>query len=524
MKTMSKTIPWCVLLAALACKPEPAVVVPADQGATPPPTTGPVATGPTATAPQAEAPPPNLVWPQEPFRATRPVPGPVAELKLPGVETFKLESGLEVFLVRNDRLPTVQMSFDFDFGGVSDPKDQIGLHSLCMDLLDEATAKKAKVAFEEAQADHAVNVGAYAGPDTAGLTLRSLKRELPAALALLSEMVREPGLRQEDFDRLRDRRKAAIAQSKGSPGSVAFRVLGSLMWGAGHVYGRIETEQTVDAIKLADCNKVVGKLKPGGARLWVTGQISPDEIKAGLAEHFPDWKGKAPGKVNAGPPKPRLGTIFFVHVKDAPQSSVYVGHAGPKRDAADYEATDLMAEILGGSFASRINMNLREDKGYTYGSRAGFQYRRAGSVFSASAQVRTDATGPALREIAKEIATMRSTDAKPEELFRVQEGALLALPAEFDTPSATLGSFRNLKFFGLPLDWHAGYQKRLRAVDIPAVRKAAEKHLRAKDFVVLVVGDGAKVLPDLDALAADKTFGGGGVVVLDTDAKPAARP
>ena len=119
---------------------------------------------------------------------------------------------------------------------------------------------------------------------------------------------------------------------------------------------------------------------------------------------------------------------------------------------------------------------------------------------------------------------MRSTDATSEELMRVQEGALLALPAEFDTPTATLRAFQQLRYHGLPFDYYEGHQKRLRAVDIPAIRKAAEKHLRAKDFVVLVVGDANKVLPDLEAIAGEKLFGAGGVVVLDPDGQPAKRP
>lgn len=513
---MKTTIPlslFALSVTLAGCKPQPAVQAPVEQ-----PVEAPVAEAPV----EAEAPPPT--WPDEPFRASRPQPGPVAELKLPQVETFKLDNGLEVYLVRNDRLPKVLMNFEFDLGNVSDPKGQIGLHSLCLDLLDEGTAKLAKVAWEEKQADHAVTVSSFAGSDTSGLVVYALKRELPAALDLLAELLREPGLREADFERLKDRRKAAIAQSKGSPGSIAGRVSGSLLWGADHPYGRIETEKTIDAIQLKDCKKVVAKLKPGGARLWVVGQITPEEIKQELASRLPDWKGKAPAKAAVAPPKPRLGSVFFVHVKDAPQSSIYVGHAGPKRDAPDYEATALMAEILGGSFSSRINMNLREDKGYTYGGRASFVYRRAGSTFAAGSQVRTDATGPALREIAKEIATMRSSDATAEELFRVQEGSLLALPAQFETPSATLSSFQRLKFFGLPFDWYEGHQKRLRAVDIPAIRKAAEKHLRAKDFVVLVVGDANQVLADIDAIAAEKLFGGGGVVFLDADAQPAKRP
>lgn len=512
MKTAT-TISLLATAAILAaCKPEPATQLPAE------PTTEPVVAAP------AEPARPPAVWPDEPFRATRPVAGPVAELTLPQVETFKLASGLEVFLVRNDKLPTVFMNFEFDFGGANDPKSKVGLHQLCVDLLDESTAKLDTVAWEEKQADHAVSVSSFAGADTAGLSVRALKRELPAALDLLAEMLREPGMREVDFERLKDRRKASIAQAKGSAGPIASRISGSLFWGADHPYGRIETEATVDAIALKDCAKVIAKMKPGGARLWVVGQITADEVKRELAARLPEWKGKAPTKIAVAPAKPRLGSIFFVHVKDAPQSSVQVGHAGPKRDAADFEATDLMAEILGGSFSSRINMNLREDKGYTYGGRAGFGYRRPGSTFSASSQIRTDVTGPALREIAKEITTMRTGDATAEELFRVQEGSLLALPAEFATPTATLGAFQRLRFHGLPLDWYEGHQKRLRAVDIPAIRKAAEKHLRAKDFVVLVVGDADKVLGDLDAIAQEKLFGAGGLVMLDADGQPAKRP
>ncbi|HEY8375505.1 MAG TPA: insulinase family protein [Nannocystis sp.] len=514
MKT-AKTVSFVAASALLACKPEPATQAPAESA--------PVAPPPVVTAP-VEEPQAPVTWPDEPFRASRPTPGPVAEFKLPQIETFKLDNGLEVFLVRNDSLPTVLMQFEFDFGGVNDPKNQIGLHSLCLDLFDEGTKQLDKVAWEEKQADHAVMVSSFAGSDTSGLVVRALKRELPYALDLLAELLREPGLREVDFERLKERRKASIAQAKGSPGSIAGRLSGALFWGADHPYGRIETEKTVDAIQLKDCAKIVAKFKPGGARLWVVGQITQEEIKQELGARLPDWKGKAPAKTNVPGPKPQLGKLFFVHVKDAPQSAVYVGHAGPKRDAPDYEATDLMAEILGGSFSSRINMNLREDKGYTYGGRAGFGYRRPGSTFTASSQVRTDATGPALREIAKEIATMRTSDPTAEELMRVQEGALLALPAEFNTPTATLRAFQQLKFYGLPFDYYDGYQKRLRAVDIPAIRKAAEKHLRAKDFVVLVVGDANKVLPDLEAIANEKLFGSGGLVFLDADGQPAKRP
>ena len=497
-------------LLLVACRPAPA-------------TTGPIqAEAPPPTAATPEAPP--ATWPDEPFRAAAPAPAPIAELKLPGVENFKLDSGLDVYLVRQDKLPTVTMAFEFDLGGVNDPAAKTGLTSICMDLLDEGTKKHETAAFEEKQADHAVNVSSFGSVESSGINVRALKSQLGPALDMLTEMLQEPGMRQTDLDRIKDRRKASLLQAKASPASIGGRLYAMLVWGAGHPYGRIETDKIIDAIGVKDCEKVVAKLKPDGARLWVTGMISQEELRKELGARLPGWKGKAPVRPKIAAAKPRLGTVFFVHVKDAAQSSIYVGHPGPRRQDADYEATDLMMEILGGSFSSRINMNLREDKGYTYGGRAGIGYRRAGGSFAASSSVRTDVTGPALREVIKEISGMRAGDPTAEELRRVQEGALLALPAEFAAPSDTLFAFQRLKFYDLPLDWYSNYQARVRAVDVKAVRAAAEKHLRAQDFVVLVVGDASKVLADLDGIAQEKLFGTGGVVVLDADGKPAPRP
>ena len=496
--------------ALLACRPAPATTEPVKQTEAPPPL--------------LETSSESSVWPDEPFRAQAPAATAIAELKIPEVKSFTLDNGLQVHLVRQDKLPTVQMTFAFDFGSIGDPKSQTGLTSICMDLLDEGTKKYETAAFEEKQADHAVNVSSFGGLESAGINVRALKSQLGPALDLMAEMLQAPGMRQADLDRLKDRRKASLLQAKASPGSIGGRLYSMLVWGDGHPYGRIETEASINAVGLKDCQKVIGKLKPGGAHLWVTGMVDEAELRQELGTRLPKWTGKAPTRAKIAAAKPRLGTVFFVDVKDAAQSSIYVGHPGPRRQDADYEATDLMLEILGGSFASRINMNLREDKGYTYGGRAGVNYRRAGGSFAASSSVRTDVTGPALREVIKEIVGMRGGDPTVEELRRVQEGAMLALPAEFTTPSDTLSAVQGLSFYDLPFDWYAGYQQRLKAVDIKAVRTAAEKHLRAQDFVVLVVGDASKVLKDLDAIAAEKLFGAGGLVVLDADGKPAKRP
>jgi predicted Zn-dependent peptidase len=354
--------------------------------------------------------------------------------------------------------------------------------------------------------------------------VRALRRELGAALDLTAEMLLEPGMRPEDFERLKQQEKNWIEQSKGSVGAIAYRLYPSLMWGSAHRYGVFATDKTIDKISLADCKKWAAKLRPDGARLWVVGKITQAELRAELDARFDKWKGKAPKLARHSPARPAAGTIFFVHVPDAAQSQILVGHPGPARDAGDYEATMLMAQILGGSFSGRINMNLREDKGWSYGARGGFDYSRGGSYFSVSSSIQAEHTGPALLEVAAELERMRTGEPTAEELKREQEFALLAMPAEFSTATRTLFSFRTLKYYGLPLDWHTGHQERVRATDINAVKVAAEKHLQERDHVVLVVGDGKVVLESLEQLAANEVFGAGGVQYLDVDGNPVSRP
>jgi zinc protease len=466
----------------------------------------------------------TVEWPDEPFRAERPKPKPIQDVKIPSIERFTLANGMQVHLVQQDSLPTISMYFEWDYGDIDDPKGLAGVNSVCSDLLDEATRDKDKASFAAAQADHAVSVWASGGLELTNVGVRALRRELGPALDLVAEMLLTPGLRADDFERIKQQEKNWIEQARGSTSSIASRLYSSLVWGASHPYGKLATATSVDKIKLADCTKWAAKLKPDGARLWVAGKISEEELRAELDARFGGWKGKAPKPAKIPAARPAKGTIYFVHVDGAAQSQILIGHPGPARNVPDYEATALMAQIFGGSFSSRINMNLREDKGWSYGARAAFDHHRGGSYFSIGSSIVAEQTGPALVEVAKEVQRMRSTDATAEELRREQEYALLAMPAEFSTATRTLFSFRGLGYYGLPLDWHTGHQQRLRATDIAAIRAAAEKHLQERDQVVLVVGDGKVVLESLDKLAADELFGGGGLQFLDADGNPVARP
>ncbi len=480
--------------------------------------TEPTTEAPSVVAPEAVA---ETTWPDEPFRSERPAPGPIAGLTLPTIKNFKLDNGLEVFLVPQTSLPTVYMTMEFDLGEVNDAPNRAGMNDLCFDLLDEGTKRLEKIAWEEAQADHAVSVWSSSGRETSALSVRTLKAQLDPALDLFAEMLMTPGLRAKDLDRLRDRRKASLVQARATPASISRRVYPALAWGAKHPYGHIDTEKTLDPVSVRDCKRIASQLRPEGARLFIVGMITEEEVRRSLGERLAKWKGKAPTAKAIPEASPQSGSIYLVDVPGAAQSVISIGHPGPDRAAPDYEATYLMAQILGGSFSSRINMNLREDKGFAYGGRGGFRYARGGSSFSAGASVRTDSTGASLREVAKEIRGMREAPPTDDELRREKAGAIAALPARFATATRTLFAFKSLSFYGLPLNWYDKYTERVAAVDPTAVHRAATDHLQERDFVVFVVGDASVVQEDLEKIADEKLFGDGGLVMLDADGKRA---
>ena len=465
-------------LALGACKgggPERPDIVPAPEPAA---DAAPAPEAPDTAAPAAEADAAG----GEPFRLTRPMPRPVADLKLPGLERFTLASGLEVFLVAQDKLPTVFMSLEFDLGEVDDPAGKKGLASVCMDLFSEGTERLDKIAFAEAQADHAVQIWSPAEPETSSVNLRALERELGPALDLTAELLRTPGLRQEDFDRIIAQRQAALKQVRGTPDGVARRLFAPLVWGEAHPYGHLITEADLGALRLDDCKAFAARLRPAGARLWVVGKVTRERLTTELEGRLSGWAGEAPRAREIPPAPAPTGAIAFVQVDGAVQSMVMVGHPGPRRDAADYEAAFLMAQILGGSFSSRINMNLREDKGWAYGAFGGFEYARAGSTLEVMASVEASTTALALAEMKREIEGLRAAPPKPEELLRERDGALAGLPARFSSPSKTLEELKRLAFHGLPLDWFGGHASRLAAVDAEAAQRAAAAHLSERAF------------------------------------------
>jgi predicted Zn-dependent peptidase len=492
-------------IAALACGGARQAPAPAEPSAEP---SG-VAAGASHATPPAEA-----------FRGTQPAPEAPRPFRLPALQRFSLPNGIEVFLVERHELPTVSMELTFPGGRINDPKGKAGLASVCLDLMAEGTTKLDKIAFREALADTASQVGSYAGQEQQGVSMATLTRHLDATLDLFADAILQPGFRRRELSRLVARRKEAVKQQRGTTASIAARLGDAIVYGLEHPYGAVQTEASVGAITLSDCRRYHDRyIKPEGAKLFVVGDITEAGIRAAMAERFARWRGMPKPSRSIPAPTPMAGRIFFVDVPGAAQSYVEVTHLGPPRNAVDFQATQLLATILGGGFSSRLNMNLREDKGYAYGASGQFSYTLTGSRLSAGARVQTDKTIESLREIAKELVALESgsVPASADELEREQRGAILSLPSQFATAAETLSRYQALVFFDLPLDYYDTYIDAIQRVDLPQLAAAAANHLQADELRALVVGDAGQVLARLRETAAVSQLGAGDLVILDAD-------
>jgi zinc protease len=495
--------------------------------------------------PTQTAQPQELSFPDEGFRATQPKPLAARAFHLPSIKPFTLKNGVEVYLIEQHVLPIVSIDLTFAGGTMTDPQGKEGLASVCMSMLAEGTESLDKIAFAETVADYAASIDSYANADTQGVSLASLSKYLDDVFPLFVDTLRKPGFRQDDFDRMIKRRLEALRQSKGSASSIAGRVNGPVLYGDAHPFGRVVTEASYGAITLDDCRAYhAAWLKPKKARLFVVGDMTEAAIRERFdGDAFAGWKGTAPKLKKLPAPKQRAGRIFFVNVPGAEQSEITVLHFGPQRKAKDYFETWIMSSVLGGGFASRVNMNLREDKGYTYGARAGFGYSQYYGVFSGGGSVVTKSTYQSLIELHDEITKMQSgkAPATADELSREKTGAVLAMPGRFATASASLGTFRSLIYYGLPLDYFEKFVAKIEKVSAKQVKAAAKKHLDPAGAVYLVVGDAdapvivrtdgkdvplmkdgkqVTLIESLRDLVAAGTLGKGDLVVLDADAKP----
>jgi zinc protease len=349
----------------------------------------------------------------------------------------------------------------------------------------------------------------------------SLKRTFPDMLALVGDVVRHPNFPQEEVDRQRASRLASLVQQREDPNRVASAVMYSALYGQQHPYGYTEigTETSNKVISRDDLTKFWSQnFVPNNAALIVSGQITVDELKPMVEKVFGDWAKGTPAQVTIGEPTTDKAKLLLVDKPGAPQTQLRVATIGVPRNTPDYEPIIVMNEILGGLFSSRINLNLREEHGYTYGASSQFVFRRSAGPFLVGTGVRTDVTGPAVAEIMKELKRIRESDVSQEELTLSKDSLVRSLPADFETSGNMNATTANMFIYDLGYDYYAKLAPKLSAITVDQVRNVAQKYIVPEKLMVVAVGDRAKVAPALGKLNLGSTES------WNADATPSTQP
>jgi zinc protease len=432
----------------------------------------------------------------ETWRQQPPRPGQPRTLQLPPPTSFQLSNGLTVLLNERPGLPIVAASLVVKTGSGANPADRPGLANFTATMLDQGTSTRSAPQIADRVAQLGGSLGTSSTMDATQITAASLRRSFPALLDLIADVGRHPVFPAEEVERQRASRLGSLAQQRESPAAVATAAMFAALYGSAHPYGFTElgTESSTRVLTRDDLMMFWARnFVPNNAALVVSGQITAADLKPLVEKAFGDWQRGTPASPAPGEPATTAARLVLVDKPGAPQTQVRVASVGVPRSTPDYEALRVMNEALGGLFSSRINLNLREEHGYTYGASSQFVFRRAAGPFVVASGVRTDVTAPAVTEILKEVRRIRATALTPEELALAKDSLIRSLPSDFQTSERVTASTAGIYIYDLGLDYFSKYPSKLSAVTAEQAKAAAEKYLVPDKLIVVAVGDRAKI-------------------------------
>ena len=448
-------------------------------------------------------------------RTRLPEPGPTRPFPFPSIEKSTLPNGLRIWTVTHTQVPLVAFTLLLRRGASSDPVGMDGLAAVTADMLDEGSGERSAIEMHEALARLGAQFDTDIGSDATVASVSVLSRFAERALALLSDIVARPAIRESDFARVRQLRLHRLTQLRDMPGAVADRAFLQLLYGA-HPYGHspIGSETSLAAMHVDDVRAFhVRAIRPSAATLIAVGDCDHAGIARLAAETFADWTGPGDAEVTAGGSLPHAARLNVVPRPHAPQSELRIGQVAVGRDSPDYHALVVANTILGGQFVSRINLNLREDKGLTYGARSAFDFRRLSGPFILQASVQTTGTARAIEESIGEIAGIRGPHPVTAEELELGIAALTrGYARSFETGEQIGRAAMQLALYDLPDDYYEEFVPRIERVTSDDVSRVMQCHLDPARLTTLVVGDFDVVREELGRL------GLGEPVVLSPDA------
>jgi len=442
-------------------------------------------------------------------RSRLPVPGADRPFHFPRVARRRLANGLELRAAAHHSVPIVSMVLLVPGGSAVDPPDRPGLTSMLVGLLDEGSRGQSAIEVADLVARIGGDLDLDTGNDAVVVSLTTLDRFFDTGLSLLHEIATVPNLAPHDFDRIRDLRIERLRQLKDHASAVADRAFSRALYDT-HPYGHagFGTEAALSTMTVAEVRALHAALiVPEGSTLVIVGDRPEGELLDAAARVFGEWTaGPASIAIDraaalAPPPARPLARLGVVSRPGAAQSELRIGHACAARSTPDYHALLTLNTVLGGAFVSRINLNLREDKGYTYGVRTGFELRRGIGPFVMQTSVATNATADAVREALKELRDVSgSRPVTPDELSMAKDSVSKGYPRGFETVSQVARAIAQLALHGLPDTYFEDFIPRLSAVTADEVTRVARKYLELDKMTTVIVGDLDTISPSLGSL------------------------
>lgn len=442
---------------------------------------------------------------QAPDRTRPPEGGPPPPLNLPAIQKRQLSNGLPVWIVELHEVPVAQVNLVVFTGTADDPAGKFGVASLTAGMLSEGAGSRSSLEIADAVDFLGAELGPTTSFDSSAVRLHVPVARLADALPLMADMALRPTFPASELERLRRERLTNILQARDDPGTIAALAYSRVLYGTTHRYGTAAngTADTIRSMTTSDLQAFyAAAFQPKNAALIVVGDVTPDKAMPLLEASFGGWRTNAAAASEATlPPMARRAAreVYLIDKPGAAQSQVRIGWIGVPRSTPDYFPLLVMNTILGGAFSSRLNLNLREKHGYTYGASSGFDMRESAGPFVATAGVQTDKTAEALKEFFNELTAIR--EAVPaDELARAKNYVALRFPGGFETTRDISRRLEDALVYHLPDDYFSKYVQNIQAVTAADVQRVAVKYIEPGRFAVVIAGDRKVIEPSIRTL------------------------
>ena len=446
----------------------------------------------------------TLVAQQAPDRSHPPAPGAPPALHLPAIQKQKLSNGLPVWIVELHEVPVAQINLVVLSGSANDPPGKYGVASLTTAMLENGAGSRSALDIADAIDYLGADLGASSSVDSSTVRLHAPVARLADALPIMADVALRPAFPKDELDRQRTQRLTSLLQGRDDPPTISSVAFSRVLYGKGHRYGTptMGTAETIKTFTSDDLRAYyTSAFRPENATLLAVGDITAAKLMPLLEKSFGGWKatGTAATEKLPATEQPAARQVYLVDKPGSPQTQVRIGWIGVPRSTPDFFPLQVLNTILGGSFSSRLNLNLREQHGYTYGANSQFDMRVAAGPFAATAGVQTDKTSEALKEFFNELEGIQKP-VPAEELSRAKNYISLRYPGGFETTGDMSRQLENALVFHLSDDYFSKYVQNIQAVTAADVQRVAQKYIQPGKFAVMVVGDQKAIEPGVRAL------------------------